>query len=283
MLIDSKNPFLAYSPDGDFEITDSNDVVIETALLEIKCPGSLKYKSHSTKDPIYGIHKWPNKAEGPAPTYYWYQMQLGCYILKRKFSYFAIWNPHQLQVGTVLFDEDFFLNATLPLAHDVFWNNNIPTLRKTRETIMTIKKTWNASSIHSLPADLVGNWFTLLETYANGGGVICLKDAGGSSLNNALIDHCTYCYYIPTNSTVCDLFKEESKLNAKIWIVRIYKAFQGKHFYLGEWLVDRIEIFHSTTNNQMMVILNRSIEQTDVHVESYDVRRSRLEEFHEIF
>ena len=281
LLIDSENPFLAYSPDGDVEIIDSNGLVTEKALLEIKCPGSLKYENHTSKDPIYGNHKWPNNAEGPVPIYYRYQMQLGCYILKRKFSYFAIWNPHQLQVSTVLYDEDYFMRVTLPLANDIFWNNYIPSLRKTREADMLTKKNWNARSISEIPNELNGGWFTLLETYANGGGIICLKDTGGSDWNNALVDHCTYCYYIPTNSTVCDMFTEESKLSAKTRIVRIYKTVHSKYFYLGEWLVDRIESFYSTTKNQMMVILTRSTEQSDIHAETYDLSISKLEGFHE--
>jgi len=58
LLIDSEYPFLAYSPDGDVTMTTA-DGVASHALLEIKCPGSKRFREASD-EPMYGLHRWPN-------------------------------------------------------------------------------------------------------------------------------------------------------------------------------------------------------------------------------
>ena len=81
LLINSQEPFLAYSPDGDVKIFDEDGILEEESLLEIKCPGSQKYKNKTGSEPIYGVHDWPNGQSGPVPINYWFQIQLGCYVL----------------------------------------------------------------------------------------------------------------------------------------------------------------------------------------------------------
>lgn len=143
-------PFLAYSPDGDVTIKDRATGHVTRALLEIKCPASRKYRYHADPNtPIYGDNTWCNGSRGPAPINYWYQMQLGCFVLGRSTCFFAVWNPSQIQVSRVDFDEAFFLEKTLPLARRVFWEQYVPQQRAHFRAALRSWKYWDSAELPS--------------------------------------------------------------------------------------------------------------------------------------
>lgn len=280
LLIDSTHPFLAYSPDGDVKIYDEHDNLIEEALLEIKCPAGTANRKKAGPEAIYGHNEYPNGDSGPAPTHYWFQMQLGCYILKRTKCYFAVWNPLQLQVSEIRYDEDYFLNVTLKAAQDTFWNKYIPELKKNRENSLKVWKYWDSGIIYDMPVGLKKNWYSIISTFDDGGGVVALKDTSGSYWNNKLVDETTYEYIMPANSSLVTTLKVDVNSEVKKWIVRVYKTKFCKDFYLGEWLVQGV---HRVSLNYK-IVLKRSVQQSEIHSGiAIDMHRSKSEQRHEVF
>ncbi len=130
LIIDPVNPFLAYSPDGEVEIK-APDGTVTKYLLEIKCPGA-KRKYPRQDEPLYGLNDWPNGKSGPCPTHYWFQIQLGCYIMNLTMCYFVIWTPQQCQVHKIYYDKQFMECTCIPKAKEMYWKDFIPTLRSFR-------------------------------------------------------------------------------------------------------------------------------------------------------
>jgi len=281
LLINSQEPFLAYSPDGDVKIFSETGQLEEESLLEIKCPGSPKYKNKTGSDPIYGIHDWPNGKSGPVPINYWFQIQLGCYVLKRKRCYFCIWIPTQTQVFLIDYDESYFLNTILPLARDVYWNKYIPMLQNDRNEKISSWMKWKSTQLSSseVPAGLGTSWYSIVEEHVTGGGIIALKDTGGDYWQNKLVDATCFEYNVPKDSSVDLMLRKEAKDSNKKWTFRLYKTTYAKDHYLGEWLLNDSIINGNKTKLQLF----RSQTQSDVHEEVVDVFRSRSESNHELF
>lgn len=135
LIVDNVDPFLGYSPDGKLTVKHA-DGTAETFLVEIKCPGVHKRRSvvRGQTEPIYGTKDWLNGECGPAPVYYWLQMQMGCHVMKLERCYFVVWTPQCMQVSVIEYDKEFFEEVTLPLARDTYFNKYIQSIRTSLET-----------------------------------------------------------------------------------------------------------------------------------------------------
>ena len=276
LLIHPENPFLAYSPDGDVQITHA-DGRIEKALLEIKCPYYKRYKAPSD-EPIYGVHDWPNGKSGPCPVHYWFQIQLGCYIFGRKYCYFVMWIPKQTQVFRIDFDEEYFFSTTLPSVRDVFWNQYIPRLRTYRDTEIRDHRNWSSIKITDKPKILDQDYFGILETFNGGGGIVAIKDTSGSYYKNELIDATHFKYIVPKNVALADIVLQDALRPCKRYIFRLYKAKFAKDQFLSEWIVDQV----AEDGKLLVVTLWRLPKQHPVHEETIETQyRSNSERRHE--
>jgi putative phage-type endonuclease len=273
LMIHPTTPWLAYSPDGDVEIRDgATGCVTDRALLEIKCPGSSKYKSKSASiDPIYGIHKWPNGEEGPCPVYYWFQIQLGCHIFERKYCLFVIWIPAQTQVFNIDFDEDYFVSKTLPAARKSYWENYIPELRRSQSIAWNAWTAWDSTVVprDNLPPALVDALagaapptskfpVAVVLTDASRGdykcGVIAIVDSdwGGADgvdrssggarrgfLATSTEYHCPLKRSDPVSRALaCD---DSQDGPTKKWSICLYAERARRVHYMGEWLLSHFE------------------------------------------
>jgi putative phage-type endonuclease len=271
LMIHPTTPWLAYSPDGDVEIRDGvTGCVTDRALLEIKCPGSSKYKSKAaSSDPIYGVHKWPNEKEGPCPVYYWFQIQLGCYIFERKYCFFVIWIPAQTQVFNIDFDEDYFISETLPAARKSYWENYIPALRRSQTLAWDAWTAWDSAVVprDNLPTALVDALVdappsskfpvAVVLTDASRGdyqcGVVAIVDNDGDamvtdgspgtprkgSLATSTEFRCTLNGGDPvTVALACD---DGRYVATKKWSICLYTERARRVHYMGEWLLSHFE------------------------------------------
>ncbi|MEO1776994.1 MAG: lambda exonuclease family protein [Pseudomonadota bacterium] len=125
LIVDLVRPWLAYSPDGEVHAQGRR------FLLEIKCPYSRRLVRDGS-EPLYGVHPWPNGQSGPVPVYYWFQMQLGFYIMGLSEGFFVIWTPHVLQVHRVAYDPAYFQDTVLSAVDRVFFKKYLPQLRLKR-------------------------------------------------------------------------------------------------------------------------------------------------------
>jgi hypothetical protein len=125
MIVDQDQPWLSYSPDGVVHLTV--DGKKKSSLLEIKCPHTKRYATDENVG--YKDCKWPNGKVGPVTRNYYYQIQMGMYMLGLDQCYFVAWAPRALRYHLIPYDKEWFEGTVLPAIKAWYFDRYLPALR----------------------------------------------------------------------------------------------------------------------------------------------------------
>jgi hypothetical protein len=120
IYISNNHHYLGYSPDGILILNG------ERIGVEIKCPAHNNYRLRPPAQrggPLYPLEDYPDGHKGHCPIKYWYQVQLGMYVMSvRRFCFF-VWTPFETYMEWIVFANEHMNTDIIPRLQGMYQND----------------------------------------------------------------------------------------------------------------------------------------------------------------